>query len=156
MVSMINKVGLKTAIFTTNPLTRFLALFPFPKIGNGIFIPVQQVGNAIYHSRSQNLGMGSRSHSQKSFPLTPESDSWILLRNWYHYIEEVGCDIWLWNLLNLWSTGTRLNTCVLNSMKAMLKLFDLQSFKVFLCLRWLAIFRAAMISICTTLVFVFS
>ena len=31
--------------------------FPFPKIGNGIF-PFPKVGNEIFHSRSQNLGMG--------------------------------------------------------------------------------------------------
>ena len=33
--------------------------FPFPKIGNGIFLfPFPKIGNEIFHSRSQSLGMG--------------------------------------------------------------------------------------------------
>ena len=64
--------------------------FPFPKIGNDFFIPVPipksweshfsflvlfpNVGNAIFHYRSQYLGMGwviPVPKIQKSFPLPP-------------------------------------------------------------------------------------
>ena len=71
MANLINKEA--ALIFTTNPMTRFWALFPFPiisgkgtshsrpqKSGMEMFIPIPVPKNWKWNfdSRSQNLGMG--------------------------------------------------------------------------------------------------
>ena len=101
-------MGLKTgSIFTTNSLTQFLALFPFPyhiisgitmlhspksrkwthafqftKIGNGLFIPVPKNWEWTFHSHSQKLGMNFSFPSPKMRNTIYHSHSPLKIWDW--------------------------------------------------------------------------